>query len=262
MRLREQYLLAIALCPQPLRLLWHRLLSMLDEWLSPMPVSSFVLQFLRKRPYASPSSAHGAVQIFQWATLEEFLQLCMGADILVVARGKLLDLPVPRSLAALRVLLAAGVGLVIRRAEHHDPALAKFALSLSNLIPGEVHVQLFITPAGTHGFGWHYDDEDVFILQTSGTKDYFFRDNTVERNRPPHSVPDFTRFPGETSPIGTTRLIPGDWLYIPSRWWHMAKCTDDSLSVSFGISVDDSWLADIARSKASANPNGSAFRPR
>ena len=92
----------------------------------------------------------------------------MGADILMVARGKLLDLPVPRSPAALR---AAGVGLVIRRAGHHDPALAKFALSLSNLIPGEVHVQLFITPAGTHGLRWHYDKEDVFIPQTSGTKD-------------------------------------------------------------------------------------------
>jgi 50S ribosomal protein L16 3-hydroxylase len=167
----------------------------------------------------------------------------MDADILVVARGKLLDLPVPRSSAALRAMLATGVGLVIRRAEYHEPALAKFALSLTNFIPGEVHVQLFVTPAGTHGFGWHYDDEDVFILQTSGIKDYFFRDNTVERTRPSASVPDFTQFRRETSPVGTTRLIPGDWLYIPSRWWHMAQCTDDSLSVSLGISVDDSWLA-------------------
>ena len=220
---------------------------MLDEWLSPMPVRSFARQLLRKRPYASPSSARGAVHIFQWATLEKFLQLHTSADILVIARGKLLDLPVPRSSAALRGLLAAGVGLAIRRAERHDPALAQFAVSLSNLIPGEVHVQLFVTPAGTHGFGWHYDDEDVFILQSNGIKDYFFRDNTVERTRPLNSLPDFARFRGETSPLGTTRLIPGDWLYIPSGWWHMATCTDDSLSVSLGISVNESWLADIGR---------------
>ena len=210
-----------------------------------MPVKSFVRQFFRKRPHASPLSARDHVHIFQWATLDNFLQIHMAADILVVAQGKLLSIPVPRSTAAVRALMASGVGLVIRRAEYHDPALAKFALSLTNFIPGEVHVQLFVTPAGTHGFGWHYDYEDVFILQNSGVKDYFFRDNTVERNRSVDSVPDFTRFRGETSPIGTTRLLPGDWLYIPSRWWHMAKSADDSLSVSLGISVDKSWLADI-----------------
>jgi 50S ribosomal protein L16 3-hydroxylase len=228
---------------------------MLDEWLSPMPVRSFARQFLRTQPYASPFSARSAVHVFQWATLENFLQQHTAADILVIARGKLVDLPPPRTPAALRALLAAGAGLVIRRAEYHEPALAKLAVSLSNSIPGEAHVQLFVTPAGTHGFGWHYDDEDVFILQTSGIKDYFFRDNTVERSRPPDSVPDFARFRGETSPIGTTRLIPGDWLYIPARWWHMAKCTDDSLSVSLGISVDESWLADIRRSEAPADPS-------
>jgi ribosomal protein L16 Arg81 hydroxylase len=45
---------------------------------------------------------------------------------------------------------------------------------LTQNIPGEVHVQLFVAPAGTHSFGWHYDDEDVYIVQTEGSKDYFF----------------------------------------------------------------------------------------
>jgi ribosomal protein L16 Arg81 hydroxylase len=35
----------------------------------------------------------------------------------------------------------------------------------------------------------------------------------------------------------TARLFAGDWLYIPSRWWHMAKCIEDSLSISLGLSV-------------------------
>jgi ribosomal protein L16 Arg81 hydroxylase len=139
--------------------------------------------------------------------------------------------------------MVEGIGLVIHRAEEHDAALAELAASLTQSIPGEVHVQLFVTPGGTHGFGWHYDDEDVFIVQTDGTKDYFFRDNTVERYRPPGAAPDFSRFGHEASPIGTARLIAGDWLYIPSRWWHVAKCIDDSLSISLGVLPDESWLA-------------------
>ena len=32
-----------------------------------------------------------------------------------------------------------------------------------------VDVHLYCTPAGQPGFGWHYDAEDVFVLQTAGS---------------------------------------------------------------------------------------------
>ena len=76
----------------------------------PLPVS-VCAAILAQTTLCLPIIGPWAVQFFQWVILQEFLQLRMGADILVVARGKLLDLPVPRSPAALRVLLAAGVGL-------------------------------------------------------------------------------------------------------------------------------------------------------
>ena len=220
---------------------------MLDEWLNPMTVSLFVRDYLRKQPFASPSSARSAIPVFGWGTLERLLINDLAADVLVIARGKLLDLPTPKTLTEVRALLLEGVGLVIRRAEQVDPGLARLAASLTQDLPGEVHVQLFVTPAGTHGFGWHYDDEDVFIVQTEGSKDYFFRDNTVERHRPLGAAADFTQFGNEASAIGTAQLIAGDWLYIPARWWHVAKCVEDSLSISLGISPEPSWLASIKR---------------
>ena len=70
-------------------------------------------------------------------------------------------------------LLASGVGLVIRRAEKIDDGIAGLATSVTQHIPGKVHVQLIVTPAGTYRFGWHYDDEHLFIVQTNGSKDYF-----------------------------------------------------------------------------------------
>jgi 50S ribosomal protein L16 3-hydroxylase len=101
-------------------------------------------------------------------------------------------------------------------------------------VGGSAHVQLFVTPGRTHGFGWHYDDEDVFILQTVGVKDYYFRANTVAAEVAAH--PDaFARFDVETSPLCTARLLAGDFLYLPARWWHMATCERDALSISVGV---------------------------
>ena len=217
---------------------------MLEEWLNPIKVSAFARDYLRTQPYASPSSANRAMAIFGWDTLDRLLTR-NPPDVLVVARGKLLELPTPRGLGEALELLTSGVGLVIRRAEKVDDVVAGLAASVTRHIPGEVHVQLIVTPAGSYGFGWHYDDEDVFIVQTEGSKDYFFRGNTVERERPPGTAPDFTKFGNEASPIGTTRLLAGDWLYIPARWWHAAKCIEDSLSISLGIFPDPSWLASI-----------------
>lgn len=69
---------------------------MLEEWLKPVEVSSFTRDYLRTQPYASPSSASRAVPIFGWDTLARLLTR-NAPDVLVVARGKLLELPTPRA---------------------------------------------------------------------------------------------------------------------------------------------------------------------
>ena len=208
---------------------------MLKQWLAPTPIDTFVAECLGKQPVAMPGTARNAQPLLDWDVLDSILGRCQPADVLVVARGDLLPIPPPRSLAETRALMRRGVGLVIRRSEQHNEGLAGFAASLARDLPSKVHVQLFVTPGGTHGFGWHYDHEDVFIAQTAGVKDYYFRDNTVDRHTPEGEQPDFTLFTRERSPLATARLIAGDFLYLPSRWWHMAKCVEDSLSISAGV---------------------------
>jgi ribosomal protein L16 Arg81 hydroxylase len=124
---------------------------------------------------------------------------------------------------------------VVRAAERNDPGLARLAERFERVLPGEVHIQLYATPAGTNSYGWHYDFEDVFIAQTAGVKDYYFRQNTVARDARLGDQLDFTSVRRETSPIYQSRLIAGDWLYIPSTWWHLVKCVEDSLSISVGV---------------------------
>lgn len=208
---------------------------MFREWIAPDTVDQFVATCLHRQAIARPYAAAKAVPLLTWERLDSILRAGPALKLLVVARGEQLDVPAPTDLASARALMARGWGFVIRRGERHDPGLAALAEAFARDLDGEVNLHLFVTPGGTHGFGWHYDFEDVFIVQTAGIKDYYFRQNTVDTKTPRGRQPDFTVCRRETTPLATARLTPGDWLYIPSRWWHMAKCTEDSLSISIGI---------------------------
>jgi ribosomal protein L16 Arg81 hydroxylase len=39
----------------------------------------------------------------------------------------------------------------------------------------------------------------------------------------------------ERTPIDEYILQPGDWLYVPSGFWHSAEALEDSISISAGI---------------------------
>src|SRR4051794_33673079 len=208
---------------------------MLAEWLTPEDTSWFVAHHLNKAPYARPAAATDVVPLFTWETLDRVLASEAPLDLLTVARGELMRAPRPRSRADVRRLLQAGVSVVVRAAEIHDDGLARLAARFEKVLPGEVHVQLYVTPAGTNSYGWHYDFEDVFIAQTAGQKDYYFRQNTTARHTRLGDQLDFTSVRNETSPIYQSRLLSGDWLYIPSTWWHLVKCVEESLSISVGV---------------------------
>jgi 50S ribosomal protein L16 3-hydroxylase len=208
---------------------------MLGRWLVPGSVEDFLRDRLGKEPWARPSAATEALPYFDWETLGRVLGAQPAPDLITVLRGRLVDRPAPRTLDEAKRDMAEGLGFVIRRAERNDPALAQLAGAFAADLPGKINVQLFVTRAGTNGFAWHYDFEEVFIVQTAGVKDYYFRENTVDLTTPIGTQPSFEKFRDERGPLRTARLCPGDWLYIPSRWWHMARCQEDSLSISIGV---------------------------
>ena len=182
-------------------------------------------------PFAKASCVSDPKRLLDWQILRAVLGTIPANETLVVSRGELLPLPVPRTLFALRAYLQNDIGLCLRRTERHAPSLATVAETFRGV--GVPHVQLFVTPSSSHGLRWHFDDEHVMIVQIEGQKDYLFRANTVADVRADASV--FSRFADETSPLMMATLVPGDVLYIPSRWWHMAECAHQSLSVSVGI---------------------------
>jgi 50S ribosomal protein L16 3-hydroxylase len=210
---------------------------MLRRWLSPQPVEDFLRTSLWRVPFARPGAAADVPLWFEWAVLDRLLGSRPAPDVLIAKDGRLVDAPLPTNQAEARQLMRRELGIVIRKAEQHLEGLAALAQSFAEDVPGEVHIQIYATPAGTQTFGWHFDEEDVFIVQTSGSKDYYMRANTVA---PPASgsAPDFSAVRRETSPLMLARLLPGDWLYIPKRWWHLVRSVEDALSISIGVIPD------------------------
>ena len=79
------------------------------------------------------------------------------------------------------------------------------------------------TPGGQYGFGWHYDAEEVFIVQTTGRKLYSLRKNTVN----PWPIEENAAFRHEVRArdhaAGAVRAGCGRLADIPSGYWHMGS---------------------------------------
>ena len=211
--------------------------TLISTWLSTQPLDWFLSSHFGREPLVRPSSARDAIPLLTWATVEKLVRA--GADMLVVRNGVRHTGDAPLAPAEAWGLLERGYSLVIRECDRLDPDLRALAEAFALELPGEVGVQAFATPAGYCSFGWHYDCEDVFIVQTAGVKDYLLRRNTVNPEPTIDAMPRDMRFELETSPVLACTLLPGDWLYVPRGWWHMAHATRDSLSLSVGVLSDD-----------------------
>jgi 50S ribosomal protein L16 3-hydroxylase len=208
------------------------MLSTLLERLTP---AVFFRDFFQQAPYAEPSAAAPAVPLLTWQKVVDLIAARPRPDMIVSRRGAFLSGCDPASADEARALFGSGCSIVLRNVEQFDRELDAMADGFRSAMAGDVNVHSFATPLRHVGFGWHYDCEDVFILQTSGTKEYLLRRNTVNPEPRLGAMPRDMQFERETSPMIASTLVAGDWLYIPRGWWHMARAVDDALSISVGV---------------------------
>lgn len=129
-----------------------------------------------------------------------------------------------------------GHTLLIRFAEKSSPMLKELSDDFEKSFHTPVDIQLYCTPEGHNAFGHHYDVEEVFILQTMGSKSYTIRPNTVHPNPLVTSIPKDQGHHLEKTPIEiNVTLEEGDFLYIPSGWWHIARTQKESMHISIGL---------------------------
>lgn len=84
----------------------------------------------------------------------------------------------------------------------------------------DVHMYLCPPVENPTGFNWHTDDRDVYIHMIYGTKVFEVKeyDNTA-----------------------TYKLMPGDLLFLPSKFEHRAIGSGASCQLSFGLPENDSY---------------------
>lgn len=189
--------------------------------------------FLRQ-PFARAGGAERVREFGEFERIEEIIAQPQ-ADVLVCRQGRRWDEDRPLRPGEARELFQAGYTLLVRHAERHDAGLAELAAAFRRDFQAPVNVHVYCTPAGEYGFGWHYDAEDVFILQAAGGKEYALRKNTVNPWPLEETLPRDMRYERELMPLMKCELHPGDWLYIPNGYWHRGTSTSDAVSVAVGV---------------------------
>lgn len=206
----------------------------LAELLGALPLDEFLERNLFRQPLAV---AGGAKQFMSLAGEDAIAAMLSppDADLFLADAGKRREFPFPRTLDDARGFIAAGCTLCVRHAERHTPELAELARSFERDFSAAIDVQFFWTPAGHRGFDWHYDAEEVFILQSRGTKRYSLRKNTVHPWPLVETMGENLAYEREIMPIMRCALDAGDWLYIPSGYWHRTEAEEESVSLAVGV---------------------------
>lgn len=157
-----------------------------------------------------------------------------GDRVLLSKAGQFCDSSMPPA-ELISAAMQDGWTICVRRAQDLDAGLAELTRPFASELLAAVDLQYFVTPSETPGFGWHYDAEDVFILQASGVKDYELRKNTVHPWPTRESMPRDQRYEAELTPLTRCRLSAGDWLYIPHGYWHRTHAVSQSISLALGL---------------------------
>ena len=137
--------------------------------------------------------------------------------------------------------LAAGATLRFRAAAEIDPRVNAVALALGDDLDAVMQVNAFLTPARSEGFVPHYDEQDIWIVQTHGSK-------TWSIHGPGTGVHDLelplnrTGFDPKQHSVGAVieeiTLREGDTMYLPRGTGHSARCTDvASIHLTFAFII-------------------------
>jgi 50S ribosomal protein L16 3-hydroxylase len=207
----------------------------IQDFFGSLPFERFVAENLHRVPLALPNACPSVVPLATWTTLGNLLA-AEEADVMVVQRGERYLGPLPKDVSAAQSLYDERCTILVRKAERHNSELAAIAQTFGESFQAPIDVHLYATPGGSFGFSWHYDAEDVFILQASGEKEYFLRKNTVNPWPLEETLPNDMKYEREIMPLMRVVLRPGDLLYIPCGFWHRAQTIEGS-EVAFSIAV-------------------------
>lgn len=215
-------------------------MSRLEALLGPMPLQQFREKYFERELLAVPGAAREYRRLLTWERLAGIFT-SGHRDCWLADRGRLASKGGTLTLEEAQRGFATGQTVVVRHSERADSALGEIAADFQRLFQRPVDIQLYVTPPGQEGFDWHYDVEDVFVIQSSGAKEFYLRKNRVTPAPWPMIFPKtLAELDRECAgPEMRCLLQAGDWLYIPAGTWHKARAMASSFHLSVGVLTRD-----------------------
>lgn len=210
-------------------------MQILKALLGETSLETFLHKNFTRLPYSAPDAARPLASYLDWTVVQKVLE-SKKATLRIVKDGVVTVDSEHMSYDQARRHYLEGNTLVLRYAEKGHSLLKSLADDFAVPFRTEVDIQLYCTPTGHNAFGWHYDIEEVFVIQTKGSKEYTIRPNTVHPRPLLSSVPKDMGYEKENGDqVLKVLMRPGDWLYIPSGWWHIARTQSESMHISVGL---------------------------
>ncbi len=152
-----------------------------------------------------------------------------------------------------------GATIVLPQLHYADGKLYSFCLGLEREFGARIQSNIYLTPSNAHGFGIHYDDHDVFVLQVSGRKKW---EIYGQRDGLPFRGENFRKDRDDPGDLSETFVLePGQCLYVPRGLAHRALTEGDeaSLHITVGILVQ-TWAEFMLEAVAEASLRIPAMR--
>jgi ribosomal protein L16 Arg81 hydroxylase len=210
----------------------------LSSLLAPVAVEEFRSRYWERQPLIihrkDPDYYHG---LFDLRDFDE--AITRSPEYVKVAnaetkKGVQYKAGVTEGLEAILGDMRAGCSLVLDQLHNSEPKLRQLCRVLAAELGHRFQVNLYLTPASGKGFRPHWDNHDVFILQTVGCKSW-----NIEKQR--------RVFPGKydsmsdegrelRGDLDSLVLEQGDLIYIPRGFVHAAECeSEPSLHITLGV---------------------------
>ncbi|WP_329583472.1 cupin domain-containing protein [Streptomyces sp. NBC_01361] len=185
------------------------------------------------------------------------LRLSQGGQILPVHRYATREVTRRRTVwervhpAELHERLAQGASLVIDAIDELHGPVGLLAEQIEAWLHTACQVNAYASWTAEQGFGTHWDDHDVIVVQVEGAKRWRIYGPT--RVHPMHvDVIEPEEPQGE--PLAELVMEPGDVLYLPRGWWHEVTADQGvpSLHLTCGLTPRTgadlmSWLGEKLR---------------
>jgi ribosomal protein L16 Arg81 hydroxylase len=201
-------------------------------------LARFIGEHLHRLPFALHGTAEFLTKLANWEVVERII-LEENADLLLVREGDSRSLPDGWQPHDLQRAIHDGWTIRLRNVQNKCQSIRGLAATFEKTFRGPVDVHIYVTPPGKRGLSWHYDAEDVFIIQASGEKEYLLRKNTVNPWPLAETMPQDLRYERELMPLSRVLLGPGDLLYIPCGYWHRTESPstgrDAATSLAIGV---------------------------